>query len=126
MFDDHDPLLAKVRALTLALPEAAEKISHGRPAFFTKKVFAYFGASVRIDGTWIRHDHSLVVLLDPEEREAVAEDPRFFVPAYFGPSGWMGIDLETRTDWGEVTELIESSYRQTASSKLVARLPFPS
>jgi hypothetical protein len=126
MFDDHDPLLAKVRSLALSLPEAAEKISHGRPAFFTKKVFAYFGASVRIDSTWIKHDHSLVVLLDPGEREAVAEDTRFFVPAYFGPSGWLGIDLDTRTDWSEVAELIESSYRQTAPNKLVARLPFPS
>ena len=39
MFDDDDPLLAQVRALALALPEADEKVSHGRPAFFTKKVF---------------------------------------------------------------------------------------
>ena len=47
MFDDADPLLARVREIALALPEAAEKITHGRPTFFTTKVFAYFGGSPR-------------------------------------------------------------------------------
>ena len=40
-FDDGDPVLARVRELALALPDAGEKVSHGRPAFFTTKVFAY-------------------------------------------------------------------------------------
>ena len=31
MFDDSDPLLARLRRICLALPDAAEKISHGRP-----------------------------------------------------------------------------------------------
>lgn len=35
MFDETDPLLARVRGIALALPEAGEKVSHGRPAFFT-------------------------------------------------------------------------------------------
>jgi len=52
MFDDDDPLLAQVRALALALPEADEKVSHGRPAFFTKKVFCIYGGSLKIDGEW--------------------------------------------------------------------------
>jgi predicted DNA-binding protein (MmcQ/YjbR family) len=122
MFDDNDPLLGKVRAIALALPDAAEKISHGRPTFFTKKVFVYFGASVRVDGNWFAHDQSIVVLLDPEDRLALQQDPRFFVPAYLGPSGWLGFDVTPQSDWQEVSELIESSYRQTATPKLVERL----
>lgn len=31
MFDAEDPLLARLRQVCLALPDAAEKISHGRP-----------------------------------------------------------------------------------------------
>ena len=31
MFDAADPLLARLRQVCLALPDAAEKISHGRP-----------------------------------------------------------------------------------------------
>ena len=49
MFDDDDPVLARVRTIALALPDAAEKVSHGRPAFFTTKVFAYYGGSLKVD-----------------------------------------------------------------------------
>jgi YjbR len=122
MFDDDDPFLLKCRAIALALPETAEKVSHGRPTFFTKKVFVYYGASVRIDGNWIPHEQSILVLLDAEDRRAAMADDRFFNPAYLGPSGWLGIDLHTKTDWKEIGELIESSYRQTAPAKLIAQL----
>ncbi len=44
MFDDADPILARVREIALALPEATEKISHGRPTFSAPKMFAVYGA----------------------------------------------------------------------------------
>lgn len=123
MFDHNDEILARVRQMALALPEAAEKISHGRPAFFTKKVFTYYGAAVRHDGgDWVQHPQSIVVQLEPDERAAVLEDPAAFVPAYLGPSGWIGIDLTPESDLEEVAELIESSYRATAPARLVRRL----
>ena len=40
MFDDADPILARVRKIALAFPEATEKISHGRPTFSAPKMFA--------------------------------------------------------------------------------------
>ncbi len=52
MFDDKDPLLKRVRKLALAFPDANEKVSHGRPAFYTVKVFAYYGGSQKVDGEW--------------------------------------------------------------------------
>jgi predicted DNA-binding protein (MmcQ/YjbR family) len=119
MFDDDDRFLAHVRDLAVALPGVGEKVSHGRPAFFTQKVFAYYGSSVRIDGEWIQHPHSLVVQPDPLDRQALVEDPRVHVPAYLGPSGWIGLDLDDDTDWTEVAELLDASYRLTAPSKLV-------
>ncbi|MFI5959457.1 MmcQ/YjbR family DNA-binding protein [Cryptosporangium sp. NPDC051539] len=121
-FDDADPLLRRVRALALALPDAAEKISHGIPAFYTTKVFAYFGGSIKIDGEYHRHEHSILVLLDEEERTALTEDPRCYVPAYLGPSGWLGIDLTAETDWNEIAEFLDASYRLTAGPRRVARL----
>ncbi len=45
MFDDDDPVLRRVREVTLTFPDAAEKVSHGIPAFYTTKVFAYYGGS---------------------------------------------------------------------------------
>lgn len=117
MFDDDDPFLARVRELALALPNADEKVSHGRPAFFTKKVFAYYGGSVRVDGEWVQHPHALLILPEPDERPALEQDERSFVPAYLGPSGWLGIDLDEATDWDEVAELLDASYGQTTTTR---------
>lgn len=122
MFDDDDPVLARVREIAASFPDSAEKVSHGRPAFFTRKVFAYYGGSVRLDGEWIQHPRCVVVQPDPEDRLALNEDPRVFVPAYLGPSGWLGVDLDERTDWDEVAELLDASYRLTAPRRSIARL----
>lgn len=124
MFDDDDPVLARVRELALALPDAAMKVSHGRPAFFTTKVFAYYGGAVKDDGAWVEHPQCVMVLLDPVDREALLEEERCFVPAYLGPSGWVGIDLDGvgGTDWDEVAELLDASYRLTAGVRRVAAL----
>ncbi len=123
MFDDDDPVLARVRALALALPDAAEKVSHGRPAFFTTKVFAYYGGALKAGGEWVQHPRSVMVLADPDDRAALVDDPRVFVPAYLGPSGWLGLDLDLeRSDWDEVAELLDASYRRTAGARRVARL----
>jgi predicted DNA-binding protein (MmcQ/YjbR family) len=122
MFDDKDPLLRKVRKLALAFPDAAEKISHGHPAFYTTKVFAYYGGSVKVDGVYQQHDRSLVVLLPPEERASLEKDDRCYVPAYLGPSGWLGIDLGRSTDWAEITEILDASYRLTAGPRRVRKL----
>ncbi len=122
MFRDDDPVLAKVRRLALSLPEAAEKVSHGRPAFYTQKVFAYYGGSVKVDGTWQSHDQAIMVQSDTSDREALRQLPNSFVPGYLGPSGWTGIDLGADTDWDEVLELLQESYLQTAPRRLAATL----
>lgn len=122
MFSDDDPVLARVREVALALPDAAEKVSHGTPAFFTTKVFAYYGGSVKVGDGHERHARSVLVLADPAERPALLEDDRFFHPMYLGPSGWVGLDLDAATDWDEVRELVETSYRLTAGARRVRRL----
>ncbi|MGA8257744.1 MAG: MmcQ/YjbR family DNA-binding protein, partial [Nocardioides sp.] len=122
MFRDDDPVLAEVSKMALALPSAEMKVSHGRPAFFTTKVFAYYGGSLRVDGEWLQHDQSVIVLVDDVERLALLDDERVFVPAYLGPSGWLGVDLDDGTDWAEVAELLDASYRRTAPVKLVKQL----
>lgn len=122
MYDEDDPWLAVVRDIALALPDADEKISHGHPAFFTRKVFAYFGGSRKIDGEWVQHPQSVLVLPDPRERPALEGDERFYVPGYLGGAGWLGLFLDERADETEIAELVEDSYRQTAGVRRVARL----
>lgn len=122
MFDDDDPLLARIRAIALALPETKLKISHGRPAFHTVKVFAYFGGALKVNGEWEQHPHSIIIKPDAEEAAALLSENRCFVPAYLGPSGWVGVDVDARSDFDEIRELLEMSYRETAPPKLVAQL----
>jgi hypothetical protein len=121
MFDADDPLLERVRALALALPEAEERISHGRPWFSIvgRTAFAVYGSGTRGPDK-VMHPHAVVVHVDDDERPARAQDPRFFVPAYLGPKGWLGLDVDgPDTDWAEVAELLDASWRHSAPARLL-------
>jgi hypothetical protein len=122
MYRGDDFGLAEVRRICLALPEAHETLTFGRPWFRVKKTFAVFGGGTK--GPEGELFPSAVILLpDPDTRLALLQDPRAFVPAYFGPNGWMGFDLlAAPVDWQEVAELVEESYRNTAPKRLVALL----
>ncbi len=123
-FEADDPYLARLREVCLALPEAAEKVSHGHPNFYTTKVFAVFGGVVKGDHYNTRWSRSVLVRPDLLTREQSLADDRFFVPAYYGPSGWIGLDFTAaEVDWGEVADLVEQSYRNTAPARLVRLLP---
>jgi predicted DNA-binding protein (MmcQ/YjbR family) len=123
LFDDDDALVARVRARALRLPEAVEVLTHGRPAFKAGekgKIFTLVGAMMdRTD--------SLVFKPDPAEAPALRQDPRVFIPKYWGPSGWLGLDID-RTwpddsdEWTQLAELIETSYRQVALRRQLAVL----
>jgi hypothetical protein len=121
MYDEEDPLLARVRSICLALPEAVEQESHGRPTFFAgKRVFAVFGAHGE-------DDTRLLVHPDDAEREALLRHPRSSVPPYWGPSGWLAFELRPlpegpEPDWGEMAELVEDSYRRVALVRMVRAL----
>ncbi len=120
-FEPDDEVLARLRKLCLTFPGADEKVSHGRPMFFTKKVFAGFGYILK--GGAGRFDHGLFFMPSESDRAALDEDPRIHVPAYWGPHGWRAIDLVAPdTDWVEVAELVEDSYRETAPASLIAAL----
>jgi hypothetical protein len=122
MYDQGDPVYRRVRDLALGLPGAAEKFGHGRPMFYTVKVFAYYGGSIKVDGAYVRHEHSILFVPDAEDREGLLNDSRVFRPAYVGPFGWLGLDLSLDMDWTEVAELLDASYRITAPRRLIAEL----
>ena len=72
MFDEKDPYLARVRDICSLLPGADEKVSHGRPNFFTRKVLPPLEA--------LKGDHyspiarnALLFLPDASERQALLE-----------------------------------------------------
>ncbi|HIZ34730.1 MAG TPA: MmcQ/YjbR family DNA-binding protein [Candidatus Ruania gallistercoris] len=129
MFDDGDPYLARVRQVCLAFPDATEKVAHGRPTFRSQKVFVVYGGGTKGSAsTRQQYDHSLLLLPDAGEKPALEEDPHYFLPAYYGPYGWIGWNLTCdgaapdEVDWGEVFELVHASYRGLSSPDQVRRL----
>jgi predicted DNA-binding protein (MmcQ/YjbR family) len=115
----RDPV-ARVRALCLALPEAHERITWEIPTFRVReKMFAVCGmGSGRL---------AVTVKAPRGAQEAlVAYDAqRYFVPAYVGRAGWIGIALDGAIDWDQVAALIEQSWRMVAPKKLAAKLGGP-
>jgi len=113
-----DPL-ARLRALCLALPEATEKLSHGEPTWFVRKVFVTFAG---------RHHDDRVAFWCPAppgvQEALVGSDPeRFLRPPYVGVRGWLGVYLDVPgVDWEEIAELILDAYRMVAPTRLAARL----
>ena len=95
MFDEDDPILAQVRALALAFPEAQERVSHGRPLWFTTNQFAIYGGHVKGTHGDTSLARALIFKPDADHRDLLLRDERFVVPAYHGPSGWLAIALDT-------------------------------
>jgi predicted DNA-binding protein (MmcQ/YjbR family) len=57
---------------------------------------------------------SMVFKPDSDDEPALRQDARIFSPPYFGPSGWLAIELDRVDDWHEIAELVDASYRQVA------------
>jgi predicted DNA-binding protein (MmcQ/YjbR family) len=114
-------LVARLRQICLEFPGAVEKLSHGEPTWFAGKgkVFAM------LDDHNHGGDHLAVWLPQPAGRQAdlIDADPaRFFRPPYVGPSGWLGVVLDTSPDWAMVQALVADAYRHVARPTLVAKL----
>jgi predicted DNA-binding protein (MmcQ/YjbR family) len=116
--------LSLLSDICLALPEATRELQGDHASFrVRKKVFAYFlnnhhgDGIVSICGKALPGDHTALVASDPV---------KFYLPAYIGPRGWVGLRLDIgRVDWEEVKELITGSYLQTAPRKLAALVKIP-
>lgn len=121
---DRDPqaIVAKVRTLAMALPEADEVVSHGMPCFgiIKGKKFAY-----------VTHDHHgdgklalLVKISGVDEQVTLIEmDPAlYYRPAYFG-DGWIAIRLDLGTpDWDAIAGWLQRSWVSVAPAKLKATI----
>jgi hypothetical protein len=116
----RDPVVA-VRRICRAMPEVSERLSHGAPTFFIrdKKTLATVWNDHHGDGRV-----GLICAAPPGvQQQLVDEEPkRFYVPAYVGHRGWIGVRLDIAVDWGEVEEIITDAYRCVAPAKLVAQL----
>jgi predicted DNA-binding protein (MmcQ/YjbR family) len=108
-------ILARLRKICLTLPETKETPTWGQPHFRVgEKIFAGCGEE---DGRRV-----IGFKLEREHAEAIVHDPRFRPAPYVGKHGWVSMDAERVSDWGEVRELVLESYRLIAPRRLVAKL----
>lgn len=124
--------LARLNAICLGLPEAHEESAWtGVRWMIDKKNFAH---AVRIDRGWppayaqaASNDGPLTVLTFrlPIARLSAPRFTRapFFKPPWFADI--VGVAIDARTDWDEITDLIAESYCVLAPKKLVALLDRP-
>jgi hypothetical protein len=108
-----DPF-APVRAHCLAIEGVTEKLSHGSPSFFAK-------------GTPSRNGPCFVMCVDDHhgdgilglwiaapagaQEATVGHDPEtFFVPAYVGGRGWLGVRLDRSLGADELAELLDEAH----------------
>ncbi len=112
--------LEKIRAISLALPEAIEKGGVAEHTFRVRdKIFAIYQDNHHGDerlALWCKAPPGLQDALVHTEPE------RFFAPPYVGRHGWIGIRLEGEVDWEEVADFVLDSYRMTAPQRLLASL----
>jgi predicted DNA-binding protein (MmcQ/YjbR family) len=121
--DGHIPSVTRrpmdrLRRICLALPEAYEEETWGAATFrVRKKIFCMAGGHDRS-----RPSVSLKAARE-DQQALLAQGPPYFLPAYVGSKGWIGIDLtDARTDWAELEELVTESYRLIAPKRLSGRL----
>jgi len=115
----EDKRLVRLCKICLALPEVV-RVLHGSHAGFLvkKKHFAYFLNDHHGDGIV-----SVTCKARPGDNTALvaAHPDRFYLPAYVGSKGWVGLRLDRgEIDWEEVAELVADSYRRTAPKRLAA------
>jgi hypothetical protein len=114
---EEDERLTRLTNICVEFPKVVRTVKGLHATFaVNKKPFAYF-----VDD---HHSDKIVGLLCkvlPGDNAALiaASPARFFMPAYVGPRGWVGLRLDgRRIDWGEVEELARCSYELVSRKRL--------
>ena len=112
MPDAEDKRLRKLSKICMALPGATQELQGSHATFrIKKKVFAYFLNDHHGDGIV----SVCCKVFANDNLGLIAADPaRFYMPAYIGPRGWVGLRLDVGdVDWEEVEEFVKGSHRLT-------------
>ncbi|MCD1259990.1 MmcQ/YjbR family DNA-binding protein [Paenibacillus athensensis] len=116
-----DELSERIRLLCMSYPAVSERPSHGAPSFFIdgKRSFVQIRDNHHGDGRfalWCAAPEGLQSLLVDSNPEL------FYVPAYVGHLGWVGLRLDRSASWEEIEFIVRDAYLARASKKQQALL----
>jgi predicted DNA-binding protein (MmcQ/YjbR family) len=120
MYDDSNAAIKRLREICLALPEAFEKEAWGECTFRVTGG----GMFAMTDNNHHNSGHIAVWVKAPpmvQEILVKSDSKRFFIPPYMGPKGWIGVRLDYKVDWDEVTGILKDGYVMSAPKKLSGR-----
>jgi hypothetical protein len=105
--------LARLRRICMALPDTREVAAWGEPTFRVKKMFATYA---RPDSHHGKGRPAAWIAAAPgrQARMVKAAPDRFFVPAYVGVSGWIGVWLDEVCHWDELEDILRDAHRLVA------------
>jgi hypothetical protein len=114
-------LFERIRELCLSLPGTSERTSHGAPTFFIqdKKSFVQYHINHHGDGRialWCAAPTGIQMML------VESQPNHYYIPAYVGHLGWIGIRLDRDAAWEEISSVIGDAYLTRAPKKLKDQL----
>lgn len=108
------PVVGKLRALCLALPETTERESWGHPNFRAgSRTFTAFEI--------IKGRPSIAFRLPPADVTRLLQRKGFFDTPY-GRGQWISVWVDGRVDWKMVNDLVRRSYRTVALKRMLNAL----
>ena len=116
MYEDSNPVLAKLRAICFGLPEVFEKEAWGECTFRVTggSMFAMTDNNHHNSGhvaVWVKAPAMVQEIL-------VNSDPkRFFVPPYMGKSGWVGVRIDRSVKWDQLAAILKDGHQLSAPKK---------
>src|SRR6266852_821821 len=116
MYDDSNPAIGRLREICLALPGVFEKEAWGECTFRVTggSMFAMTDNNHHNSGhvaVWVKAPAMVQEIL-------VHSDPkRFFIPPYMGKQGWVGVRIDYKVKWDELTAILKDGFLMSAPGK---------
>ena len=120
MYEDSNPAIKKLRAVCLALGEVVEKEAWGECTFRVASgpMFAM------TDNNHHQSGHVAVWVKAPAMAQDIlisSDSKRFFKPPYMGHKGWVGVRIDSKPDWEQLSAILKDGYEMSLPARKAAR-----
>jgi hypothetical protein len=124
--EDINPLLgARAQEILRGLGERCRRLPETAPEDPVASATWRAGKRPFVRGRFAKNRLRLMFLVGVEQQAFMLDDPRYAAPPYYGPSGWVELDVMDQISWEEIEFLIETAYRQVALKRMLKALDSP-